>query len=126
MVPTAVAVFPTDCSVRRFADKPNNVVHWSEFGRGGHFAALEAPDLLTADVRSSSAPWTTPARRGAPCTTRPTGGCGGLMALPSSMPHPPVTGAPAPGAGVVNGLNGTGEARDGRHGPLARVHQPAA
>ncbi len=51
MVPTAVAVFPTDCSVRRFADKPNNVVHWSEFGRGGHFAALEAPDLLTADVR---------------------------------------------------------------------------
>jgi len=51
MVPTAVAVFPTDLSVRRFADKPNNVAHWSEFGRGGHFAALEAPDLLTADVR---------------------------------------------------------------------------
>jgi len=29
----------------------NNVTHWSEFGRGGHFAALEAPDLLTADIR---------------------------------------------------------------------------
>jgi len=50
-VPTAVAVFPTDVSVRRFADKINNVVRWSEFDRGGHFAALEAPDLLTADVR---------------------------------------------------------------------------
>ena len=50
-VPTAVAVFPTDVTVRPFADKVSNVVRWSEFDRGGHFAALEAPDLLTADVR---------------------------------------------------------------------------
>jgi pimeloyl-ACP methyl ester carboxylesterase len=50
-VPTAVAVFTTDLSIRPFADKVNNVVHWSEFDRGGHFAALEAPDLLTTDVR---------------------------------------------------------------------------
>ena len=50
-VPTAVAVFTTDVSVRPFADKVNNVVRWTEFGRGGHFAALEAPDLLAADVR---------------------------------------------------------------------------
>lgn len=26
-------------------------VHWSEFTRGGHFAAMEAPDLLVGDVR---------------------------------------------------------------------------
>ena len=50
-VPTAVAVFTTDVTVRRFADHAHNVVRWSEFDRGGHFAALEAPDLLTADVR---------------------------------------------------------------------------
>jgi epoxide hydrolase len=50
-VPTAVAVFPTDISIRAFASKSSNVVRWSEFGRGGHFAALEAPDLLTADIR---------------------------------------------------------------------------
>jgi pimeloyl-ACP methyl ester carboxylesterase len=50
-VPTAVAVFTTDVSVRPFASKLNAVVRWTEFGRGGHFAALEAPDLLTADVR---------------------------------------------------------------------------
>jgi pimeloyl-ACP methyl ester carboxylesterase len=50
-VPTAVAVFTTDVSVRPFADKVSNVVRWTEFDRGGHFAALEAPDLLTADVR---------------------------------------------------------------------------
>ncbi len=50
-VPTAVAVFTTDLSIRPFANKVNNVVRWSQFDRGGHFAALEAPDLLTADVR---------------------------------------------------------------------------
>jgi epoxide hydrolase len=50
-VPTGVAVFTTDVSIRPFADKLHNVVHWSEFDRGGHFAALEAPDLLAADVR---------------------------------------------------------------------------
>jgi pimeloyl-ACP methyl ester carboxylesterase len=50
-VPTAVAVFTTDVTVRPFADKVHNVVRWSEFTRGGHFAALEAPDVLTADVR---------------------------------------------------------------------------
>jgi pimeloyl-ACP methyl ester carboxylesterase len=50
-VPTAVAVFTTDLSIRPFADKVNNVVRWSEFDRGGHFAALEAPDLLTTDIR---------------------------------------------------------------------------
>jgi len=46
-----VAVFPTDVAVRPFADKVSNVVRWSEFDSGGHFAALEAPDLLTADIR---------------------------------------------------------------------------
>ena len=51
-VPTGVAVFTTDMSIRPFASKLNNVVHWSEFSRGGHFAALEAPDLLTGDVRA--------------------------------------------------------------------------
>ena len=50
-VPTAVAVFPTDVSIRPFAERASNVMRWSEFGRGGHFAALEAPDLLSTDIR---------------------------------------------------------------------------
>jgi len=50
-VPTAVAVFTTDVAIRPFADKLHNVVRWTEFARGGHFAALEAPELLTADLR---------------------------------------------------------------------------
>ena len=50
-VPTGVAVFAEDIAIRRYAEQSNTIVHWSEFDRGGHFAAMEAPDLLTDDVR---------------------------------------------------------------------------
>jgi pimeloyl-ACP methyl ester carboxylesterase len=50
-VPTAVAVFTTDVAIRRFAERTDTIVRWSEFERGGHFAAMEAPDLLLGDVR---------------------------------------------------------------------------
>jgi hypothetical protein len=30
---------------------PGTSSHWAEFGRGGHFAAMEVPDLLVGDVR---------------------------------------------------------------------------
>jgi hypothetical protein len=33
-------------------EQSNHIVHWSEFGRGGHFAAMEEPDLLVGDVRA--------------------------------------------------------------------------
>jgi microsomal epoxide hydrolase len=53
-VPTAVAVFPREMAppIRRFAERSNNIVHWSEFDRGGHFAAMEEPDLLVGDVQA--------------------------------------------------------------------------
>ncbi|HZD67655.1 MAG TPA: epoxide hydrolase [Actinomycetes bacterium] len=50
--PTGVAVFAEDYAIRRYAERGNNIVHWSEFDRGGHFAAMEAPDLLVGDVRT--------------------------------------------------------------------------
>jgi epoxide hydrolase len=50
-VAMGVAVFPGDSSIRWFVEREHNVVHWSEFERGGHFAAMEAPDLLVGDVR---------------------------------------------------------------------------
>jgi epoxide hydrolase len=52
-VPTGVAVFPREIApaIRRFAEQSDNIVHWTEFGRGGHFAAMEVPDLLVGDVR---------------------------------------------------------------------------
>jgi epoxide hydrolase len=54
-VPTAVAVFTTDVAIRPFADKRHNVVRWTEFARGGHFAALEAPTCSPPTCGSSSA-----------------------------------------------------------------------
>ena len=52
-VPTGVAVFPTaDFAIRRFADKAHTITRWSEFDSGGHFPALEVPDLLTGDIRA--------------------------------------------------------------------------
>lgn len=51
-VPTGCALFPGDSTIRAIAERQNNVVHWTELDRGGHFAALEAPDLLVDDVRT--------------------------------------------------------------------------
>ncbi|TWP45004.1 epoxide hydrolase [Lentzea tibetensis] len=53
-VPTGVAVFPADLGhpVRKIADKMiPTIVHWTELERGGHFAAMEEPDLLVDDIR---------------------------------------------------------------------------
>jgi epoxide hydrolase len=52
-VPFGVAVFNGhDVAIRRFAERSNNLVRWTEFERGGHFAALEQPGLLTGDIRA--------------------------------------------------------------------------
>ena len=52
--PTALAVFPRDnfIPLRHVADRTENIVRWTEFDRGGHFAAMEVPDLLVGDVRA--------------------------------------------------------------------------
>ncbi|MFF7942698.1 epoxide hydrolase family protein [Nocardia gamkensis] len=51
-VPTGVAVFKDgDYAIRRFAEHTHNITHWSEFYSGGHFPALEVPELLIGDVR---------------------------------------------------------------------------
>ena len=50
--PTGVADFVEDVAIRRFAERGNNIVHWTDFERGGHFAAMEAPDLLVGDIRT--------------------------------------------------------------------------
>ena len=52
-VPAAFALFPKDISQppREYADRFFNVQRWTEMGHGGHFAALEEPKLLAADIR---------------------------------------------------------------------------
>ncbi len=50
-VPTAALVFAHDVGIRRYAERENTIVRWTDVDRGGHFAALEEPDLLLQDVR---------------------------------------------------------------------------
>lgn len=53
-IATGVAIFANDFqSMKRFAERDNtNIVQWSEFDSGSHFAAMDAPDLLTSDLRN--------------------------------------------------------------------------
>ncbi|WP_022892960.1 epoxide hydrolase family protein [Agromyces subbeticus] len=51
--PTGVAVFKDDFqTIKVFAERDNsNIVHWSRFDEGGHFAALELPAVVAGDIR---------------------------------------------------------------------------
>jgi pimeloyl-ACP methyl ester carboxylesterase len=50
--PRGVAVFAADTTVRSILDPDGAIGHWSEFDRGGHFPAMEVPDLLVGDIRA--------------------------------------------------------------------------
>jgi epoxide hydrolase len=52
-VPTAVAVFPQDFrTIRTFAERANNIVRYTEFDQGGHFAYSTDPGLVAEDLRA--------------------------------------------------------------------------
>ena len=54
-VPTGIANFPREIipfPPRPYVEKAFDVVHWTDMPRGGHFAAMEAPDLLLGDIRT--------------------------------------------------------------------------
>ena len=48
--PTAVAVFAGDTTIRSVMDPAGRLDRWSEFDRGGHFPAMETPELLAEDL----------------------------------------------------------------------------
>ena len=52
-VPTAYAAFPREILIppRAWAERVYNIQRWTRFDRGGHFAALEQPEALAADIR---------------------------------------------------------------------------
>jgi microsomal epoxide hydrolase len=52
--PTAAAVFPKEMFrvPKAYAESRFNLVRYTRFDRGGHFAALEEPDLLVQDVQN--------------------------------------------------------------------------
>lgn len=54
-MPAAVAVFPSDATrpIKRWAEQTlPSLSRWTEFEVGGHFAALEQPELLVGDIRA--------------------------------------------------------------------------
>lgn len=57
-VPCAVALFPEEIvhPPREWAERTLNLQRWTEMPRGGHFAAMEEPELLAEDIRSSFRP----------------------------------------------------------------------
>ena len=52
-VPTACALFPKEITVppRKWVEARYNLTRWTEMPRGGHFAAMEQPELLVTDIR---------------------------------------------------------------------------
>ena len=53
-VPTGAAIFPKEITFtpRRWAEARYNIVRWTLMPQGGHFAALEEPELLVDDIRA--------------------------------------------------------------------------
>lgn len=51
--PTGCAIFPHELTrlPRSWAENSFNVTRWTEMPRGGHFAAMEEPELLVEDIR---------------------------------------------------------------------------
>jgi len=54
-VPQGFAVFGADETVRKLVPAPDGA-HWSEFNRGCHFPAMEAPAQLAGDLQAFFAP----------------------------------------------------------------------
>lgn len=54
--PTGFANFPGETVYfpppRSWVDRAYNITHWSEMPHGGHFAAMEAPDLFVPEIRN--------------------------------------------------------------------------
>jgi pimeloyl-ACP methyl ester carboxylesterase len=53
-VPTAIAAFPGELirPPRAWAERAYNIQRWTEMPAGGHFAAMEKPQLLVEDIRA--------------------------------------------------------------------------
>jgi len=53
-VPTAVALFPKEYlewAPRSYVERIYNIQRWTKMSKGGHFAALEQPELLIEDIK---------------------------------------------------------------------------
>ena len=64
-VPAGIALFPKEISLppREWAERTLRVQHWTEMPRGGHFSAMEEPELLAEDLRAFFRPLRTASNR---------------------------------------------------------------
>jgi pimeloyl-ACP methyl ester carboxylesterase len=54
-LPTGVSIYPKEIfrASRRWAERHyTNLIHWNELDKGGHFAALERPQVFVDEVRA--------------------------------------------------------------------------
>ena len=51
MPPAGASIYAADMSVRAVVDAAGTYESWVEHDRGGHFPAMEVPELLVADLR---------------------------------------------------------------------------
>jgi pimeloyl-ACP methyl ester carboxylesterase len=51
LAPMGMAVFSAKPAARALQDPEGQILHWSEFQAGGHFPAMEVPELLIGDLR---------------------------------------------------------------------------
>ena len=52
-VPTGIAIFPAEMSEwppKSYVSRIFNIKQWTEMSKGGHFAAMEQPELLVNDI----------------------------------------------------------------------------
>jgi pimeloyl-ACP methyl ester carboxylesterase len=52
-IPTGIARYPKEVIrfPRAWVERHYNVTHWADMPRGGHFAAMEQPELFVDDLR---------------------------------------------------------------------------
>jgi len=52
-VPAAITMYPKDLVIapKEYAERIYNVQQWNEMKKGGHFAAMEQPELFSEDIR---------------------------------------------------------------------------
>ena len=57
--PTGIALFASDVlkPPKVWAEKQYNIVRWTNLPRGGHFTAMEEPELLAAEIRAFCRPF---------------------------------------------------------------------
>ena len=54
-MPVGCSIFPKEifrCSQRWAQKRFSNLIHWNELERGGHFAALEVPEVFLTEVQT--------------------------------------------------------------------------